>query len=112
MFYYVFMVFEVDVVVVKFVYDYYNDWYVKLVFIGCYFDILYILFENEKLDIYDGDLVLINVLLDYLGVNYYICLFVVVCSYDGFSIFFFVVDVLVFVMGWEIFFNVLRDLLL
>ena len=103
---------EADAAAAKLAHDHHNDWYVKPVLTGCYPDILHTLPENEKPDIYDGDLALINAPLDYLGVNYYTRSFVAACSHDGFSILPPAADAPVSAMGWEIFPNALRDLLL
>ncbi len=103
---------ENDQTAAKLAHDHHNDWYVRPVLAGCYPDILASLPEEERPEVHEGDLALISAPIDYLGVNYYTRSFVKECSQDYFDILPPAKGKPVSAMGWEIFPNALRDLLL
>ncbi len=51
--------------------DHFNQWYIKPVFDGNYPDLINEIPDAHKPDIRDGDMEIISIPIDYLGVNYY-----------------------------------------
>ena len=101
-----------DCAATQLAHDHHNDWYVRPVLTGKYPELLSLLPEDEQPDIYEGDLALISTPIDYLGVNYYTRSFVQHDDNEGFTILPPEHGAPVSAMGWEIFPNALRDLLL
>lgn len=60
-----------DIAATKLAHDHFNDWYIRPVMKGKYPALLNELPEAHKPDIHDGDLAIIAQPIDYLGVNYY-----------------------------------------
>ncbi len=60
-----------DIAATKLAHDHFNDWYIRPVMTGKYPALLNDLPKAHKPDIHDGDLAIIAQPIDYLGVNYY-----------------------------------------
>lgn len=60
-----------DIAATKLAHDHFNDWYIRPVMKGEYPALLNDLPEAHKPEIHDGDLAIIAQPIDYLGVNYY-----------------------------------------
>ncbi|WP_426358072.1 GH1 family beta-glucosidase [Pseudocolwellia sp. HL-MZ19] len=62
---------EEDIEATKFADDYFNQWYAKPVFDGAYPDIINQLPEENRPDIYPGDMEIISQPNDFFGINFY-----------------------------------------
>lgn len=90
----------------------FNDWYLKPVIEGQYPDLLHDLPNEERPDVYDGDLAIIAQPMDYLGVNYYTRSLVRATKESEFELLSPADHMTVTSMNWEVYPKGLRDLLL
>ncbi|ATC96832.1 GH1 family beta-glucosidase [Pseudoalteromonas tunicata] len=62
---------KADINAARYADDYFNQWYIKPIFNGCYPDLINTLPKEQQPDILPGDMTIISQKLDYIGVNYY-----------------------------------------